>query len=274
MNEKIVADVWANWWPESFFEDYPPMWALYDHFSLQGRAALTIGDLIAEADAGGVNKILLSATAFPGSRMSNGAVADVIEKHPSLLFGCASVDPRSGMAAVHDLRHSVENFKFIALKLLPFLYDKPPNDAIYFPLYAACIDLGIPVLILTGHTAVQRPNITGRPEYLDDVALHFPELTIVAGHAGYPWTNELIALAWKHPNLYIDTSGHRPRHFSQELLRFLNSYGREKVLFGTGYPMMDYTGPLAEASALDLKPGVLKQFLGGNAARVIPGLAS
>ena len=243
MNEKIVTDVWANWWPESFFEDYPPMWALYDRFSLQGRAALTIDDLIAEADAGGVNKILLSATAFPGSRMSNGAVADVIDK-------------------------------FIALKLLPFLYDKPPNDAIYFPLYAACIDLGIPVLILTGHTAVQRPNITGRPEYLDDVALHFPELTIVAGHAGYPWTNELIALAWKHPNLYIDTSGHRPRHFSQELLRFLNSYGREKVLFGTGYPMMDYTGPLAEASALDLKPGVLKQFLGGNAARVIPGFAS
>ena len=273
MTDALVVDVWANWWPESFFDDYPPMRALYERFGLQGRATLSIDDIIAEADAGGVNKILLSATAFPGSGMTNSAVANVIEKHPSLLSGCASVDPRRGMAAVHDLRYSVEHFGFIALKILPFLYDKPPNDAIYYPLYAACIDLGIPVLILTGHTAVQRPNVTGLPEYLDDVALHYPELTIVAGHAGYPWTSELIALAWKHPNLYIDTSGHRPRHFPAELLRFLNSYGREKVLFGTGYPMMDYSGPLAEARALDLKPEVLNKFLGGNAIRAIPGMA-
>ena len=99
------------------------------------------------------------------------------------------------------------------MKLLPFLYDTPPNAAIYFPLYAECIELGLPALILTGHTAIAKPNETGRPGYLDDVALHFPELTIIAGHAGFPWTDELISLSWKHQNLYIDTSGHRPKYF-------------------------------------------------------------
>jgi predicted TIM-barrel fold metal-dependent hydrolase len=274
MTRTPVVDVWANWWPEDFFTDYPKMRGLYERFGLQDRATLTIDDIFAEATAGQLDKILLSATAFPGSNSTNSVVAAVVKKHPSLLLGCASVDPREGMKAVRDLRRAVEHYDFKALKLISFLYDKPPNDAIYYPLYAACVDLGIPVLILTGHTAVQRPNVTGRPEFLDDVALHFPELTIVAGHAGYPWSTELIALAWKHQNLYIDTSGHRPKHLPPELLNFLNSYGRHKVLFGTGYPMMDYVGPLAEARALDLKPGVLDEFLGENAMRALPGLAS
>ena len=140
----------------------------------------------------------------------------------------------------------------------------------YYPLYAACVDLAIPALILTGHTAVALPNDTGRPGHLDAVALHFPDLKIVAGHAGYPWTTELIALSWKHPNLLIDTSGHRPKHFPAELVRYMNSYGRNKVLFGTGYPLMDYAGPIAEVDAMDLKPETRAAFLFENACSLWP----
>ena len=169
---------------------------------------------------------------------------------------------------MRELRRAVETLGFCALKLFPYIYGRPPNDAIYYPLYTACIDLGIPVLILTGHTAVQESSEPGRPHYLDEIALFFPELKIIAGHAGFPWTQELISLAWKHPNVYIDTSGHRPKYFPPELKHFMNSYGRDKVLFGTGYPLMDYAGPIGELEALDLKPASRRAFLGGNATCV------
>ncbi|MBM4229961.1 MAG: amidohydrolase [Gammaproteobacteria bacterium] len=263
-----VADVWANWWDAAFFAVHPPTAALYARLGLSARAGLAVDDLLSEARAGGLARILISATAFPGSPVDNRAVARLVARAPELLAGCASVDPREGMRAVRELRRAVREDGFRALKLLPFLYDEAPNARSYYPLYAECIELGIPVLVLTGHTAVLARSEVGRPAHLDDVALFFPELTIVAGHAGYPWTDELISLAWKHANLYIDTSGHRPKYFPPALTHFLNSYGREKVLFGTGYPLMDYAGPLGELRALGLRPESLEKVLWGNAARI------
>ncbi len=263
-----VVDVWANWWPEAFFRHELMFDELYERLNLRHRTQLTESDVVAEADAGRVSKIIISATATPRSPVDNEAVAAVVARRPELFVGCASVDPRDGMTAVRELHRATGELGFRGLKLLPFLYDVPPNDAIYYPLYAACVELDIPVLILTGHTAVALANEPGRPGYLDDVALHFPELTIIAGHAGYPWTPELISLSWKHENLYIDTSGHRPKYFPPELTRYLNSYGTRKVLFGTGYPLMDFAGPLGEVDALALKPDAKAAFLGGNAARI------
>jgi predicted TIM-barrel fold metal-dependent hydrolase len=172
------------------------------------------------------------------------------------------------MRAVRELRRAVREHGFRALKLLPYLYDEPPNSHIYYPLFAECIELEIPVLVLTGHTAVLARSEVGRPSHLDDVALFFPELTVIAGHAGHPWTNELISLAWKHSNVYIDTSGHRPKYFSPELKHFLNSYGRDKVMFGTGYPLMAYADTLAEMRELGLRPDALENVLWATAARI------
>ena len=135
-------------------------------------------------------------------------------------------------------------------------------------MYATCIEEDIPVLILTGHTAVQQPSEHGRPHYLDEIALHFPELTIIAGHAGFPWTQELISLAWKHENVYIDTSGHRPKYFPPELVRYMDSYGRNKVLFGTGYPLMTYADALKDLSEVTLKQKTLEAFLYENAKNI------
>lgn len=263
-----AADVWANWWDAALFAAMPELAALYRRLGLDSRACLTAEDLLAEVESAAVDRVVLSATAFPGSSAGNDAVAAVVERMPDRLVGCASVDPRTGMDAVRELRRAVTGLGFRALKLLPFLYDRPPNDAVYYPLYAACVDLGIPVLVLTGHTAVMRRSEVGRPHHLDDVALHFPELVIVAGHGGYPWTEELVALAWKHPNLYVDTSGHRPKYLAPALRHYLNSYGRGKVMFGTGWPLSDFAGPLVEARALDLRPEARDAYLWGAAARV------
>jgi predicted TIM-barrel fold metal-dependent hydrolase len=261
-----VADVWANAWPAGFFAAQPQLAALYARLRMEPRTRLTAADIAGEARGAGVTRVVISATAFPGSPADNRAVAELVAAAPDLFTGCASVDPREGMAAVRELRRAVREDGLRGLKLLPFLYGLPPDDAIYYPLYAACIDLGIPALVLTGHTAVRERNALGRPQHLDAVALHFPELKLVAGHAGYPWTEELIALAWKHERLFIDTSGHMPKHFPPNLLHAMDRQLRGKVMFGTGHPFMAYDRPLAEARALPLKPESLHAFLWGAAA--------
>ena len=263
-----IADCWANLWPAALFDAYPPMAALYRRLRMEARMALTAEDIAAEARGAGLSRVVLSATAFPGSPATNRAVAEAVATAPDLFVGCASVDPREGMTAVRELRRAVLQDGFRGLKLLPFLYGRPPDDAIYFPLYAACVDLGIPALVLTGHTAVRERSELGRPLHLDVVALHFPELRLVAGHAGYPWTEELLSLAWKHENLFIDTSGHMPKHFPPALVHFMDRHGRGKVMFGTGHPFMAYARPVAEARALGLKPESLHAFLWGAAAGV------
>lgn len=263
-----VIDAWANWWDASFFAVHAPTRGLYERLRMLDRTGIDFERMIAEADAGGVDRIVISATAFPGSPVDNDCLAAIVSRAPQRLIGCASVDPRDGMRAVRALRRAVRTLGFRALKLLPFLYDEPPSSRIYYPLYAECVELGIPVLVLTGHTAVLARSEVGRPMHLDEVALFFPELTIVAGHAGYPWTDELVSLAWKHERVFIDTSGHRPKYFPPQLTRFLDSYGRDKVMFGTGYPLMDYAGPLAEFRALGLRDATNAKVLGGNAARV------
>src|SRR5262249_26989394 len=113
------------------------------------------------------------------------------------------------------------------------------------------------------------PSDTGRPiPYLDEVALTFPELKIVGGHIGYPWTDEMIALAWKHENVYIDTSAYLPRYYPPQLVHFMNSYGRGKVLFGTNFPVLALDECARQAAALDLKPEARLNFLSANARRV------
>jgi predicted TIM-barrel fold metal-dependent hydrolase len=112
------------------------------------------------------------------------------------------------------------------------------------------------------------PSEVGRPIYLDQVALDFPELKIVAGHIGYPWTDEAIAVATKHENVYIDTSAYTTRRYPQALVEFMRGHGRNKVLFGTNYPMIMPAKALEGLAELALEDDVQELFLSGNACRI------
>lgn len=113
------------------------------------------------------------------------------------------------------------------------------------------------------------PSETGRPvPYLDEVALTFPELKIVGGHIGYPWTQEMIGLAWKHPNVFINTSAHLPRYYPKELVHFIKSYGQDKVLFGTNFPQLPFDKAVQQVEDLDLSHEVKEKFIFKNAKRV------
>lgn len=226
---------------------------------------------IAVMDEAGVQRGMICAWYGPdGALISNDEVASWVRLHPDRLTGVASVDIRNPRLAVLELRRAVTELGFRALRIVPWLWGLPPNHRLYYPLLAECVELGIPFMTQVGHTGPLRTSETGRPiPYLDDVALDFPDLVIVAGHIGYPWTAEMIALATKYPNVYIDTSAYVSHRYPAELVGYLRGHGRRKVLFGSNYPMITPAQALRRLDELGLDDEARDLFLGGNAARLL-----
>ena len=135
------------------------------------------------------------------------------------------------------------------------------------------MDLGVPFCLQVGHTGPLMPSGFGRPiPHLERVALDFPELTLVGGHIGAPWTEEMVFLARKFENVYIDTSAYRPRRYPPALVEFLKGRGRRKVLFGSNFPMLPPAMCIQDLPDLGLDEETTRLFLHDNAARVF-GLA-
>lgn len=232
--------------------------------------AFPIEMTVAALDLAGVDKALTTAWYGPeGELLGNDAVLAQVRHAPDRFVGIASVDLRDPVAAVQTLRRMVLDHGFRGLRVLPWLWQLPPDHRLYYPLYVACIELGVPFCLQVGHAGPLMPSEPGRPiPYLDQVACDFPELSIVGGHIGYPWTTDMIAMATKYPNVHIDTSAYKPSRFPPELVKFMGGHGRKKVLFGSNYPMIQPAACLAQVDDLGLDDEAEQLFLRGNAERV------
>jgi uncharacterized protein len=227
---------------------------------------------VAVMDAAGVVFGLLSAWSAPNQEplISNDEVAGWVSEHPDRFGGLACVDLDKPMAAVRELRRCVNDLGFKGLRVVPWLWNAPPTDRRYYPLFAECVQLGVPFCTQVGHTGPLRPSETGRPiPYIDQIALDFPELTIVCGHVGYPWTEEMVAVARKHENVVIDTSAYTTKRLPPELVSYMKTRGgQHKVLFGTNYPMILPSHALDGLDDLGLSDEARGRYLGSNARRV------
>lgn len=230
---------------------------------------LPVSATLAMMDQGQVSQSLICAWYAPRNVMiSNDEVAQFVAQAPDRLVGVGSVDISKPMAAVREVRRCVQELGFKAIRVLPWLWELPPTDRRFYPVYTACCEMGVPFCTQIGHTGPLMPSEVGRPIYLDQVAIDFPELVIVGGHIGYPWTDEAIAVATKHENVYIDTSAYTVRRYPATLVEFMRSHGRHKVLFGTNYPMIMPAKALDGLDTLALDDEVRALFLAGNARRV------
>lgn len=226
---------------------------------------LTIGAM----DAGKVDKMLISAWQAPHRDLiTNDEVAEFVAAHPDRLVGVGSVDISKPMEAVREIRRCVEELGFKAIRVLPWLAERAPTDRLFYPVYTACVEMGVPYCTQIGHTGPLMPSEVGRPLYLDQVAIDFPELVIVGGHIGYPWTDEAIAVATKHPNIYIDTSAYTVGRYPPQLVQYMKGHGAKRVMFGTNYPMIMPHKALEGIEKLELSTETQELFLSGNAKRV------
>jgi predicted TIM-barrel fold metal-dependent hydrolase len=222
-------------------------------------------------DSAGVGLALTSAWCGPqGWLIENDQAASFAAQSKGLLRPVASANLRKPMEAVRELRRAVRTLGCVGLRVVPWLWGLPPDDRRYYPLYAECCELQIPFCTQVGHAGPLCESEPGRPiPYLDRVALEFPELRIVAGHVGVPWLDEVISLARKYPNVFIDTSAYVAKRYPAELVDYMRGSGRKKVMFGTNYPMLTPQQCLAEVAELGLDQEASALFLAGNAQAVL-----
>lgn len=272
----MTIDVWMQHPTQRFLDN--DMLASLRRWTGDGMPAedIPIELTLASMDATGVGVGLLSAWRGPNGLdlVSNDEVAGWVRAHPDRLAGLATVDLDRPMAAVRELRRRVRDDGFVGLRVVPWLWRLPPTDRHYYPLFAECVELGVPFCTQVGHTGPLRPSETGRPiPYIDEVALDFPELVIVCGHVGYPWTEEMVAVARKHENVYIDTSAYTTKRLPPELIAFMKTRtGQRKVLFGTNYPMIGHAHALDGLDELGLSDAARNDYLHANAERVFTRL--
>nr|MDO8082266.1 amidohydrolase family protein [Candidatus Freyarchaeota archaeon] len=275
MGSRIGAiDVWAGvgkikgTWPPEFTHIFDRYKA--SHKILEGVDPETI---IQEMDEAGVDKLIASAFQYKGVGINNDETAKICDQFPDRFIGCGTVDPRDGMKAVREVERIVNDLHMKAIKLEPYQYADgivglPPNHKYYYPIYAKCIELDIPVTIQIGHTGPLLPSECARPIYLDEVALFFPELRIIGGHLGQPWHEEMMIFAWKFPNVYIDTSARAPKFWPGSFKQFVATWGQDKALWGTDYPLLDFKRCLDEIEQMGLSQEAKRKLLRDNAIKV------
>ncbi|WP_198949478.1 amidohydrolase family protein [Halovibrio salipaludis] len=271
----MIIDAWAQH-PTTRLVNHPMLDSLRRWTREQGDSItasnkeLSVSLTTGAMDQGGVDRSLISAWCGPhGDLISNDEVAAFVRESPDRLAGVGSVNIAKPMEAVREIRRCVKELGFKGIRVLPWLWELPPTHARFYPVFAECCELGVPFCTQVGHTGPLMPSDVGRPiPHIDQVAIDFPELTIVGGHVGYPWTEEMVAVATKHENVYIDTSAYTVKRYPQELVRFMAGHGRHKVLFGSNWPMIAPARCLEGLDELPLDAETRDLFLGGNAARV------
>lgn len=262
-----AIDCWVN---VSMGEGAPPEFlrrVAADYFKRSDEMfkSFTPAELLAQMDEAGVEKAILTCSA----EQPSAEVLAFPKADPDRFVLSATVDPRRGMKGVRELEALVRNEPVVLARVVPFMMGGlPPNDYRYFPLYTKCIELELPISINTGLPGPPMPGRCQDPMHLDEVAYFLPELVIVMAHGADPWWNVAIRLMLKYRNLYLMTSAYAPRYFPPELIQFMNTRGRHKILFASDHPVLDFRRCLSEAEALPLREGVLELFLYENASRL------
>jgi predicted TIM-barrel fold metal-dependent hydrolase len=222
-------------------------------------------ELIETMDRAGVEKCILSTQVDDPSEH----VLKFPKAHPDRFVLSVSMDPRNGMQEIRALEALVRSEPVVLARITPFMVGAiAPNEKEYYPVYAKCIELDLPIAINTGIPGPPMPGKCQDPMHLDEVCVFFPELKLVMAHGADPWWAVAIRLMIKYHNLYLQTSAYAPRYFPPELIQFMNTRGQDKIMFASDHPVLSFERCIKEAQELDLREGVLDKFLYANAERL------
>ena len=233
----MLIDAWVNPNPASGGVD-PTVAGMFRGLVERKARGTTLAQLLEEMDASGVEKAVLCA-AYAG-RDNLGWVIDAASRYPERFAVSLCVDPRRGMHAVRQIDDGFRNCRVKLVRVLALDTQLPYDHAAYFPVYAKCAELGIPVGVNVGLPGPAVPGKHQHPLALDDVCAFFPELRIIMSHGGEPWTDLCVKLMSKWPNLSYMSSAFAPRRIPREVIEFANRRGSDQVMWATDYPVLDF----------------------------------
>lgn len=210
-------------------------------------------------------------------QISNEEIADLAHQHADVAIPFASINPHRGAEGVRQARKLIREYRVQGFKFHPSVQEFFPNDRMAYPLYEVIAEARLPALFHTGQTGVGAGTPGGggvrlkysHPMLLDDVAADFPDLPIVLAHPSFPWQEEALSVATHKPQVYIDLSGWSPRYFPPILVQYANTLLKDKILFGSDYPVMSPERWLADFDKLSIKPEVRPLILKENAAKLL-----
>ena len=208
--------------------------------------------------------------------LSSAEIAAGAARNNDILIPFGSVDPHHD-DALERIRRLIDQSGVCGFKFHPTVQDFDPSDERWFPLYAAIQDAGIPALFHTGQTGIGAGLSGGyglrlaysNPMLLDAVAAAFPRLQIIMAHPSVPWQDEALSVATHKHNTWIDLSGWSPKYFPAELVRYANSLIKDRVLFGSDFPLITPDRWRKDAEQTAFKPDVLPSIMKHNAARLL-----
>jgi predicted TIM-barrel fold metal-dependent hydrolase len=210
-------------------------------------------------------------------RVSNEEVAEAAANNADVLIPFASIDPARGRMGAREARRLIEEFGVRGFKFHPSAQSFYPNERKAYPLYEVIAHHKLPALFHTGQTGwgAGLPGGGGvklkysNPMYLDDVAADFPDMPIIAAHPSFPWQDEALSVATHKPQVYIDLSGWSPKYFPPNLIQYANTILKNKVLFGTDFPMLTPERWLSDFDKIAIKPEVKPLIMKENAAKLL-----
>jgi predicted TIM-barrel fold metal-dependent hydrolase len=242
------------------------------------RGGVSLERYIEKMDAAGIERSLLIAVRAGDLRVRGSFevpydyVAEACARYPDRFSGLAGVDPTRGLEQLWDLDRAVRELGFVGAHFYPHWFEMAPDAARMYPIYARCAELGIPIMMQVGQNLVysreRRLPSVGRPIALDRVAIDFPELKLIGIHLGQPWTEEMIAMCWKHENVFMAGDAYAPKHWPAGFIRYADSFGQDKCMFGTDWPVIDPERAMREVDELGLRPASKAKLLRENALKV------
>ena len=210
-------------------------------------------------------------------KITNEEIAELAQQHGDVAIPFASINPHRGEEGVRAAKRLISDYGVKGFKFHPTVQEFFPNDRLAYPLYEAIAEARLPALFHTGQTGVGAGTRGGsglrlkysNPLCLDDVAADFPDMPIILAHPSFPWQEEALSVATHKPQVYIDLSGWSPKYFPPILVQYANTLLKDKILFGSDYPVLHPEKWVEEFDKLPIKPEVRPKIMKENAARLL-----
>lgn len=234
----------------------------------------SLDEIVSELDRFKIHKAVVTGrdceTTY-GGKSNNGSVLEFVRAYPEKFIGFLGIDPHKRMQTVRELSRAVERDGFRGAAIDPYLAQIYVNDARYYPIYSKCCELEIPLVITTG-PATLVPNAVidhVSPRFIDFVARDFPELKIIVSHGAYPWVNEMIVVAQRNANVFMDLSEYELFPMAEAYIQAANAFLGDKILYASAHPFVDFHDALESYQKIEFKPEVREKVMYGNAARIL-----
>jgi len=210
-------------------------------------------------------------------RIPNEEIAEAAKANSDMMTAFASIDPHKGKMGAREARRLIEEFGIKGFKFHPTVQAYHPYDKMAWPIYEVIAEYGMPAIFHTGHSGIGSGMRCGgglrleysNPMHLDDVAIDFPDMQIVMAHPSFPWQDEALSVATHKPNVWIDLSGWSPKYFPKQLVQYANTLLKDRVLFGSDYPLITLERWMKDFQEAGFKPEVMPGILKGNAVRLL-----